>query len=67
MDNRTEMFREGVLSAPPATIAALTLFSVSLQDWVLIATLGWLSMQILYFMYQRWKELCPKEKEPADE
>jgi len=67
VDNRTEMLREGVLSTPPATVAALTLFSVSLQDWVLIATLGWLSMQIVYFMYQRWKEWGPKEEEPVDE
>jgi hypothetical protein len=53
------MMREGMLSTPPAAIAALTLMGVSLQDWVLLATLGWLSMQIAYFIYQRCKEWWP--------
>jgi C4-dicarboxylate transporter len=50
------MIREGVASVPPATVAALTLAGVSLQDWVLMATLGWLGIQIAYFFYQRYKE-----------
>jgi hypothetical protein len=50
------MIREGVASAPPTAVMALTLAGVSLQDWVLMATLGWLGLQIGYFLYQRWKE-----------
>lgn len=56
IDHRSVMIREGVASAPPATVAALTLAGISLQDWVLMATLGWLGLQIGYFLYQRWKE-----------
>ena len=54
--HKSEMIREGVASVPPATVAALTLAGVSLQDWVLMATLGWLGIQIGYFFYQRYKE-----------
>lgn len=60
MDHRSEMLREGIASAPPAAVAAVTLAGVSLQDWVLLATLGWIGMQISYFLYQRWKEWGPK-------
>lgn len=56
MDHRSEMIREGAASLPPAAVAAVTLAGVSLQDWVLMATLGWIAMQISYFLYQRWKE-----------
>lgn len=54
--DRSEMVREGLASAPPVTVAALTISGISLQDWVLMATLGWIAMQIGYFTYQRWKE-----------
>jgi hypothetical protein len=64
VDNRTEIIREGVASVPPATIAALTLMGVSLQDWVLMATLGWLGLQITYFIYQRFKELTKDDSKP---
>lgn len=55
------MIKEGAASLPPAAVAALTILGVSLQDWVLMATLGWLGLQIGYFIYQRWKEWGPKD------
>jgi len=56
IDHKAEMAREGVLSAPPALVAGLTLLGVSLQDWVLILTICWLLFQISYFIYQRYKD-----------
>lgn len=59
------MVREGLASTPPAAVAALTLAGVSLQDWVLGATLVWLGLQVSYFLYQRWKEWGPKKEVPS--
>lgn len=53
--------REGVMSAPPAAVAAVSLSGVSLQDWVLIATLVWLGLQVSWFCYNRIKEFFPKK------
>lgn len=44
-------------SAPPTLVSAVTLAGVSLQDWVLIATLGWIVMQAAWFVYSKWKKL----------
>lgn len=52
---------EGVMSVPPAAVAGLSLMGVSLQDWVLLATLGWLGIQIVWFGYNRWKEFKGKK------
>ena len=38
---------------PPATVATMTLLGVSLENWVLILTLGWLTFQIIWFIYLR--------------
>lgn len=54
--NKDDILREAVASAPPASVATLTLAGVSLQDWVLIATLVWIVTQFGYFIYQRVKE-----------
>lgn len=48
--------KEALASAPPASVAGLTLVGISLQDWVLVATLFWLACQITYFGYQRYKD-----------
>lgn len=52
MTTKTEM----ALTGPPAAVAGLTLAGVSLQDWVLIGTLVWLTMQIGWFCYKRVQE-----------
>jgi len=51
--SKQEMFREGAMSVPPATVATMTLLGVSLENWVLILTLGWLTFQIIWFIYLR--------------
>lgn len=52
----TENKIEGVMSIPPAAVAGLSLVGVSLQDWVLLATLAWLTMQIGWFGYCRFRD-----------
>lgn len=47
---------EGTLSVPPAAVAGLSLAGVSLSDWVLIATLIWLTIQVGWFCYNRYKD-----------
>lgn len=56
MTSKEDVLREAVSSAPPISVAGLTLVGVSLQDWVLIATLLWITLQMAYFGYQRYKE-----------
>lgn len=62
MIDQSSVKLEAALSAPPATIAAVTLAGVGLQDWVLIATLVWITLQVGWFCYQRGKEFCNKDK-----
>ena len=52
---------ETAMSVPPATVAGLSLVGVSLQDWVLIGTLVWLSLQVGWFIYSRWKDFRGKK------
>jgi hypothetical protein len=53
---------EGAMSAPPAFVAGLSLAGVSLQDWVLIGTLMWLTLQISWFCYTRVREWSKKDE-----
>lgn len=63
MDHRAEMVRDGVLSAPPLTVAGLTLFGVGLQDVVLLLAAVWTTLQIGWFLWLRYKELSKEDKE----
>lgn len=50
-----DVIAEVVKSAPPLTVTSLTLAGVSLQEWVYVLTLIWLSMQISGWLYDKWK------------
>lgn len=54
---KSDSLREAISSAPPISVAGLTLAGVSLQDWVLIATLGWIGLQAAWFVYRRYKDI----------
>jgi len=54
--SKAESVNQAVASAPPAIISSLAMAGVSLQDWVLLATLGWLGMQMAWFVYRRIKD-----------
>lgn len=56
MNNKESIIREALASAPPTSVAGLTLVGVGLQDWVLIVTLVWILLQMGYFTYKRYKE-----------
>lgn len=45
---------EAVKSSPPVTVSALALGGVTLQDWVLIATLLWILLQAGWFIYSKF-------------
>ena len=41
-------------SAPPAAVAALAVAGVQLSDWVLMLTGVWISVQIGFFIFDRF-------------
>lgn len=60
--NHNENIKEAVLSVPPVSVAGLTLMNVSLSDWVLIASLTWIVLQIGWFGVSRWSEYKAKKE-----
>lgn len=46
-------------SAPPLAISGLSLAGIQMQDWVYIATLAWIGLQMLGFL---WDRFGPKRK-----
>lgn len=47
----TTVVGETAKSAPPVAVVSMSWAGVSLNDWVLIATLVWLSVQIGWFIW----------------
>lgn len=67
MSHRSEMIRDGVLSAPPTIVASMTLAGVTLENWVLILSIFWLSLQITSFVYNKLKLfMSNKDKDECD-
>jgi hypothetical protein len=54
---------EGAMSVPPVSVVGLSLMGASLQDWVYMLTIGWLTIQIGWFLYRRFKDWTDKEEE----
>lgn len=44
---------EALASAPPVTVAGLTLFGVGIADWVQVLAAVWLVIQIGHFIYTK--------------
>jgi len=53
MQSKSDLIAEAAKSAPPVTVAGLTVAGVSLNDLVLIATLGYIVLQAGFLLY-RW-------------
>lgn len=53
MQNKSDLAAEAVKSAPPVTVAGLTVAGVSLNDLVLLATLIYITLQAGFLLY-RW-------------
>lgn len=68
-----DVIAEVAQMGPPATIVGLTLWGVTLQDWVLIFSLILILLQIGWFIYDKIfrrlgasKPVAPEQVEPHD-
>jgi hypothetical protein len=59
MTTKTELAAEAVRVSPPVTVAGLSLAGISLQDWVLVATLVYTVVSLFFLIrdkvYIPWK------------
>lgn len=56
---KTDAINEALRAAPPISIGGLTMFSIPLNEWVLLMTLVYTIFLIVdkaWVLYQRWKE-----------
>lgn len=54
MTNHPEIVTEAARAAPAVTVTGLTLFGVSLADWVLILTLLYTVLQMFFLIRDKW-------------
>ena len=54
MNNHPEIVTEAARAAPAVTVTGLTLFGVSLADWVLILTLLYTVLQMFFLIRDKW-------------
>ncbi len=51
-----EIARQGVNAAPPAAIYAVAyIFHLTLDDWVKVATIGYICLQAIYLLIKVWR------------
>lgn len=60
-DTAKDIAASGVKALPPITVTGLTLSGVTLQEWVLIATLIYTVLQILILIRDKLLGVGPKE------
>lgn len=58
-----DMLVEASKSAPPVAITGITLVGISLNDWVLIATLTYTLLQMAWFVWG--KMIRPRQERAA--
>lgn len=51
---KNEITTEAIRAVPAVTVTGLTLFGVSLQDWVLIGSGIFITMQIIHFAWTKF-------------
>ncbi len=60
MRGNSELTAESLRIGPPAAVAGLSLYGVSLQDWVLVVTLIYTGLSVILLIrdkvYRPWKE-----------
>jgi hypothetical protein len=56
-----EIFSEAIKASPPVTVVSMALGGITLQDWVLIATLIYTLMQAGWFIYSKFFRKTPTE------
>jgi len=50
----TQHIKELLLDAPPVSVATVTLFGVSLNTYILVFTLIYTVLRLVFFLYDRW-------------
>jgi disulfide bond formation protein DsbB len=59
MSTKTELAVEAVRISPPVAVTGLSLYGISLQDWVLVATLVYTVVSLVFLIrdkiYIPWK------------
>ena len=60
-DTAKDIAASGVKAIPPITVTGLSLSGVTLQEWVLIATLVYTVLQILILVRDKVLGIGPKE------
>jgi len=51
-----EITRQGVNAVPPAAIYAIAYIAhITLDDWVKIATIGYIALQAVYLLIKVWR------------
>lgn len=58
------LMAHGVKSGPPVLVSGLTLAGLELNDWVLIATLVWIVLQIGWFVWSKMVRPSRQEQDP---
>lgn len=54
MNSHPEIVTEAARAAPAVTVTGLTLFGVSLSEWVLIMTLVYTLLQMFFLIRDKW-------------
>jgi hypothetical protein len=57
---------EAIKSAPPLAVLGATVGGLTLQDWVLIATLGYLALQAGWLLWRWWRAASTKGWRPNE-
>lgn len=50
----SDMLAAGAKASPPVAVTALSAFGIGLQDWVFIATLVYIAVQLAHLIW-RWR------------
>lgn len=56
LDHRAEFIKDGAISAPPVLAGAVTLFGFQLADILIMMSISWLSIQMGWWFYRRYKD-----------
>jgi hypothetical protein len=63
-----EVGNEAIKASPPiAVVGATTMSGMTLQDWVLVATLAYIALQAAWLVWKWWKAARTKGWSPTNE
>lgn len=62
-----EIGAEAAKASPPVAVLAVTAQGMTLQEWVYVATLGYILLQAAWLVWRWWKAARTKGWVPRDE